>query len=644
MPFYIIGSFVFVSIALSVTLILYLRMYNRRQRDLEAAWQEAVKYADAKSAFLANMSHELRTPINVMLGMNEMILRESDSDTIKSYGLNIKDTGKTLLFLINNILDVSRIESGKLEVIEERYQTTDLIGDLSLTGAELVGKKGIRFEVEADESLPRMLSGDFIHIKQVVANFLSNAAKYTKTGSVTLAFSSKTGERPDAFLLRISVTDTGIGIKQENIPFLFDAFTRVDLPANRNIEGTGLGLAIAKQLTELMGGKIHVASVWDKGSAFSVELPQKICDAAPIGKNPDLAASKENPAREGSFIAPGCGVLVVDDNRENRHVIRLLLARTMLRVDTAESGEECLEAVRSKRYDVILMDYMMPGMDGIKTLSELRNIPGFDTPVVALTANVMADTRQSLLDAGFCEYLSKPVMWRDLEAALLAVLPGEYVTGSTVRSGDILSDEVKGELRRELSNYSVALDDGLRYLGGDLLQYGKLATLFEKNCEEGMEEIRALAEERGFKRMKYFVHSLKSKARAVGANNLSASAAKLEGLCESEDSAYISILLPVLYHEWRRTRDGMAVLAARLKDILPEETQTDEPHAGLDALRALLRYNRQPDALETLERLMATAVTPEETGVLREIWRKVDNVEFREAERLLSALMGGVTV
>jgi CheY-like chemotaxis protein len=603
------------------------------------------------------MSHEIRTPVNVMLGMNEMILRESDSEQIKSYGLSIHNSGKTLLSLINNILDFSKIESGKLAVVEESYLTADLINDLSLTGAELIEKYGIGFQTKADETLPRALTGDMNNIRQVIVNFLSNAAKYTKQGAVTLSFNKKPGERPVEIILCVSVEDTGIGIKRENIPILFDAFTRIDLLTQRNIEGTGLGLAIAKELTEFMGGRIHVKSEWGVGSVFSVEVPQKISDEAPLGNNPHPDAKKD-AVEAGSFIAPGGSVLVVDDSKENLQVVRSLLSRTMLRVDTVLSGEECLEAVREMRYDVILMDYMMPVMDGVETLKRLQAISGFDTPVVVLTANVVVGVRQELLSTGFKEYLSKPFTWRDLEGVLLALLPEELIMAGAARSGDVLPADIKNGFASWLMTYGVVLDDGIRYLGGDVIQYKKLAVFFNENYAPGKKEIEQLYRRKDWERLKFNVHSLKSKARSVGANSLSVTAAKLENLCGLCDGAYIAVILPVMYHEWERARDGLIAFATQFDAALQDakEAGGSPVRAGRSAgaellahapgsteLLTLLKHNRRPDALDALERLIATINEPEAIRRLQDIWQRVDDIEFREAENLLIDLIGGET-
>jgi signal transduction histidine kinase/HPt (histidine-containing phosphotransfer) domain-containing protein/ActR/RegA family two-component response regulator len=637
----IIIGFSSVSLALGVTLYIHFRMYNKQQRELEAAREEALQLSKAKSNFLANMSHEIRTPINVMLGMNEMVIRERGSERVRDYSLNIQNAGKTLLSLIDNILDMSKIESGKLEIVSENYQTADLIDDLAMIGMERVGRHGIEFMVQSDENLPCGLTGDFLHIKQVVVNFLSNAAKYTKQGDVTLSFNQKPGKAPDEILLCVSVSDTGIGIKEENITLLFDAFTRVDFPAHRNIEGTGLGLAIAKNFTDLMQGRIDVKSRLGYGSVFSVEIPQKVHNKTPLHKR--TITVKEETAAVGSFIAPGGNVLVVDDSEENLLVVKSLLSRTLLQVDTAKNGMECIKAVTKKRFHVILMDYMMPDMDGIETLRALKEIPGFDTPVVALTANVVTGVKQTLLNAGFTEYLSKPIMWRDLEETLMGLLPADLITVNNRCTQNLISPEIKNKLARDAAVYGISLAEGLGYLSGDMLQYKNLTEFFVENYDKSRQEAVKAEAQKDWQSLKFTVHSLKSKARAVGAVYLSDTAAKVEKQCMDENGAYIEVTMPILYYEWSRAQEGLKQFVAGLDELTAGQLETENTCISMDELLKLLKHNRQPDAIAVLERMIALSHRTDTIERLQEIRQKVDEIEFREAERLLID-MGGDAV
>lgn len=641
-PFWaVLICFFVASVSLGIAMYMHFKLYNEQQRELEAARVEALRLSKAKSNFLANMSHEIRTPINVMLGMNEMVIRERSLEKVRDYSLNIQNAGKTLLTLIDNILDMSKIESGKLEIVSENYQTADLIDDLVMIGMERVSRYGLGFEVQADESLPCGLTGDFIHIKQVAANFLSNAAKYTKQGGVTLSFAKKQGKTADEILLYISVSDTGIGIKEDDIALLFDAFTRGDLQAHRNIEGTGLGLAIAKNFTDLMQGRIDVKSRLGHGSVFSVEIPQKVHNKTPLHNR--TITAKEETAGEGSFIAPGGNVLVVDDSGENLLVVKSLLSRTLLRVDTAISGKECIEAVTKKRYHVILMDYMMPDMDGIDTLRNLKEIPGFDTPVVALTANVVAGVKQTLLNAGFMGYLSKPVMWKDLEETLMGLLPADLITVNNWCAQNLIPPEIKNKLARDAAVYGITLAEGLSYLSGDMLQYKSLAVFFLENYDKSRRESVKAESGQDWQSLKFTVHSLKSKARAVGAVNLSDTAAKVEKQCMEENNAYIEVTMPILYYEWSRAQEGLKQLVAGIDEMTAGQVETENTGISMDELLVLLKHNRQPDAIAALEHMIALSHRTETKERLREVRQKVDEIEFREAERLLIG-MGGDAV
>ena len=546
-----------------------------------------------KSNFLANMSHEIRSPINVILGMNEMMLRESENDHIAAYSRNIESAGKSLLGLISNVLDFSRIESGKEELIEEAYKTADLIRDLVIMGREGAEKKGLRFELHVDENLPVELVGDFNRLRQVAVNFLSNAVKYTERGTVRLSAAGKKEVQkqgdPDSFRLAITVADTGIGIRDEQRELLFDPFTRLDINVHRNIEGVGLGLSIARELTELMGGVITVESVWGQGSAFTVELPQKIqtdsalSDTAALGSresmrnDTDDGYSRDN--RE-SFTAPDGRILAVDDNRENLLVIESLLRRTMLRVDTALSGAECLEAVTKKDYHVILMDYMMSGLDGIATFRRLREA-GFTMPVIALTADATAGAEQKFLREGFAACLCKPVQCQDLETALRNALPGELVVKAA--SGTVMASRygrhggrpaindqnaehfgsawIPPEAAAALAGCGVILDEGLRYLSGDIAQYKRMAEIFIKNCRANREAARDMAERSDWEALTFSFHSLKSQALSMGAQNISADAARLEQYCREEKEPYIRAALPLVFLEWEEVQKGLEQFA-----------------------------------------------------------------------------------
>ena len=393
--------------------------------------QEALHANAAKARFLANMSHEIRTPINSILGMNEMILRESQEKDVLEYAGNIERSGKLLLTLISDVLDFSKIEAGEVEIYPVEYDVHDLIFDTVKAMHPRATKKNLKLKVEAEESLPKVLRGDEFRIRQILNNLMSNAVKYTKTGTVTLSVTGTSDAEGD-FLMVISVKDTGIGIRQEDMSKLFSSFTRLDESKNRTIEGTGLGLNITKLLVDLMQGEIAVSSEYGKGTEFVVRLPQEIVDATPMGVFKEKYGTDANSGRRrgSSFKAPQAEILVVDDNEINLAVIKGLLKGTEIAIDTAMGGLEALEKSRRKTYDIILLDHMMPDPDGVETLHMLRkeeDNPNQHAKVVALTANALAGCREEYIETGFDDYLSKPIEVEKLEELICSLLPKEKI-------------------------------------------------------------------------------------------------------------------------------------------------------------------------------------------------------------------------
>ncbi len=407
------------------------KIYAAEKKIMEQQKEEIEQLSRSRSAFFTNMSHEIRTPINTIIGLNEMTLRENISDEIAENSINIQNASKMLLALINDILDMSKIESGKMEIVPVQYDTGGLFSDLVNIIWIRAYEKKLKFKLNISESIPSTLFGDEVRIKQVLTNILTNAVKYTKEGSVTLSVQSEQ-IHSNVVRLKISVADTGIGIRKEDMDNLFSSFKRVDEEKNRGIEGTGLGLTISKQLVEMMGGKITVDSIYTKGSVFTVTLEQRIVDGSPISSIDSMIKKRvfDRSTYKQSFEAPDAKVLIVDDNDMNLLVACKLLRSTKVQIDTAASGKECLEKTRHKFYNAIFMDHMMPEMDGIETLKQLRvqeNGLCRDVPVIALTAYAMAGAKEFYLESGFQGYLSKPISGTLLEAVLLKYLPEELV-------------------------------------------------------------------------------------------------------------------------------------------------------------------------------------------------------------------------
>ncbi len=381
----------------------------------------------AKSTFLASMSHEIRTPLNSVLGMNEMIMRSTSDPLLLEYSNNIKASGDILLSLINDILDFSKIEAGKMELLLSGYSPHKLLRDCYNTFVQMAEGKGLYFRIECDENMPSLLQGDENRIRQIFSNIISNAVKYTKIGGVTVKMGVKSIEE-DRIEVLAEISDTGIGIAEEDVDFLFESFRRVNEEQNASIQGTGLGLSITKELITLMDGSIKVKSKLGEGSCFYITIPQKILNYKPAGAlNLSFSDTKEKQYKE-TFKAPGARILVVDDVAVNLKVVEALLRRTEITVETAVGGYEAIERCKETKYDIILLDHRMPEPDGIKTFEIIKEEGlNTDTPVIVLTANALSGAEVEYRQIGFADYLTKPIRSNELELAILRLLPVEKV-------------------------------------------------------------------------------------------------------------------------------------------------------------------------------------------------------------------------
>lgn len=422
-----------VSAGLMVLLHFNLFILMGFNRKLAVAAEAANQANEAKSYFLSTMSHDIRTPLNAIIGMNEMILRDSHEDSTLSYAESIRAAGNTLLGIINDILDLSKIEAGKMEIIEVDYNFASLLNDLVNMVQRKADEKCLNFKLEVDRDIPRILHGNEIRIKQVITNILSNAVKYTKEGSVVFSVSStKCEDKPDHINLHVSVKDTGIGIKKEELDRLFVAFERIEEKRNRNIEGTGLGMAIAQSFLNMMGSKLQVESEYGVGSEFSFDLEQKVVKWEPLGDFDTAFKSfiRKRKIYRVRFVAPKARVLVVDDMEVNLKVFVNLLSRTRMQIDTADSGDTCIALFKHNPYDVIFLDHMMPDKDGIETIKEMKactDTPNQKTPIICLTANAVSGMREMYINAGFDDYLTKPIDTGRLESMLLRYLSPDLV-------------------------------------------------------------------------------------------------------------------------------------------------------------------------------------------------------------------------
>lgn len=413
-----IGLFVFLLFSIAHTIKQLLRT--------EAEKLEAVEASEAKGKFVANMSHEIRTPLNAILGMDEIIIRESKDPKITKNAKNIQSAGRTLLGIINDILDLSKIETGKMDIIPAKYETVDVLNDVRNMMFKKASDKGLVFKMNVVSTLPRVLIGDELRIRQILLNVIGNAVKYTEEGEVVVDIYTNATSKPDMIEFVTTVSDTGIGIKDTEMTALYDSFKRLDEKRNSNIEGTGLGLNITKQLLDLMGGSIEVESKYGEGSTFTMKFEQEIKDGTPIGDFEQLVNERleKDEAPKPKLVAPAAKILVVDDNEMNLEVIVSLLETTKIKIDVATSGQECITRVMASKYDVIFLDQRMPEMDGTETLKFMRsNNLLYGTPVIALTADAVMGAKERYLALGFDDYMSKPVVFADLERMLLKFLP-----------------------------------------------------------------------------------------------------------------------------------------------------------------------------------------------------------------------------
>lgn len=523
---------------------------------VEMKCEEATAAAEAKSSFLANMSHEIRTPINAVLGMNEMILRETQDAEVLGYAQNIQSAGTALLSLINDILDISKIESGKMELMSEKYQLGSLLYDILLVVQPRVEKKGLQLVLDVDEHIPNELYGDEVRIRQIITNILTNAVKYTEKGSVTLRV--KMEKKDDRhIILKVAVKDTGIGIK-ESKEVLFASFQRGrDLRAH-HIEGTGLGLSITQQLLEMMGSELDMESVYGKGSIFSFDLVQTVVSEEPMGNLNDLyqkRLSQEQKYHE-SFTAPDAHVLVVDDNVMNQKVVQSLLKQTLVQIDTAEDGAGCLEKCARNHYDLILMDHLMPHMDGIEAFHRLRADKqgiNYKTPVIILTANAVAGMKQKYMEEGFNGFLSKPVQAPLLEETLKQYLPEELVTLSEQEQTDDAGEQERRQtLRQAVDDLRLAdmdLDDALQYSSGLVADVLENIKGYLTDSETNRERIKKEFDAENWNDFKIHVHALKSTSRIVGAVHMAYLAEQMEKAAGSEDISYITANFEDLVYE-----------------------------------------------------------------------------------------------
>ncbi|MBR1598756.1 MAG: response regulator [Lachnospiraceae bacterium] len=668
-------------LAVGLIFLLLISMINTVKGilNLESEKQQAILQSAAKATFLANMSHEIRTPINAILGMDEMILRENKDRQIREYALDIHNAGQGLLSIINDILDLSKIESGKMEIIPVDYDFSSVIHDVVNMVREKAKDKGLTVNVILDHELPARYYGDEVRLRQILLNLLNNAVKYTEEGSVTLEIEGKRKDNDSELMeLSFSVNDTGIGIKEEDLEKLFAKYERIEEARNRNIEGTGLGMNITVTLLQLMGSELDVESEYGKGSSFSFVLEQPITDHTPIGNLEErIREQAVDFTYNVSFTAPDAWVLVVDDNSVNRKVFRSLLKLTAVNIDEADSGQECLDMVSKRHYDIIFLDHMMPEMDGVETLQRMKEMednPCEDTPVVALTANAISGAKEMYLELGFDKFLSKPIVPERLEKMIAQLLPDELIVHggqgveesaenlkhiSTAYNGKAVSlADTDDDPEKKLPDITgIDWDYALMHLlneevlremveafynsiehDGDFLYncYKELAGI-TKNDVDHSDSYDESNYEKILSEYRVKVHAMKSSAAAIGAMQLSGLAQLLENLAKEGNTETILALTPAFLEEWYEYKEKLACM-------IPEKNNASEPAKPevvvtyLNVLKGALD-DMDLDMLDsTMEELMGYAYSDKIQGEMKELKIAVDNLEEDRIEELIKGI------
>ena len=620
------------------------KLLEKANKDADLARHEALAANEAKGKFLAQMSHEIRTPINAVLGMDEMILRESKEQNVREYAMDIYTAGQSLLSLINDILDFSKIDSGKMEIVPVEYDISSLIHDLVNMTSQRAADKGLSLEVEADAQIPSRLYGDDVRIRQILINILTNAVKYTHEGTVWLRVHSRVMN--ETALLYFEVEDTGIGIKAEDLPKLSAEFERIEEDKNRNIEGTGLGMSITIQLLALLGSRLHVESTYGKGSKFYFELEQKIIDDTPIG---DFASNVQQMAQdfhyEAALYAPDAKLLVVDDNVVNRKVLPNLLKETAIQVTEAASGAECLQLVQENQFDLTFLDHMMPEMDGVETLHCMKALPEYpckDTPVVVLTANAVSGAKEAYLSEGFDDFLSKPIVPDKLEAMLLKMLPEALLC--TVRE-PVKKPEAQEAAALPLEELPFVEGLDWNYAWLHLPEYELLAYTVREfydqidsaaDCLE--RAYRQCTEEKNPEPYRIQVHAMKSLAATIGIISLSGIARVLESAAKDGRIEVILSMTAIFLEEWRSYRLKLQGVFGIGSTQGKEVTDYSVIRALVEMVRVSMQEMEIDKADECVRQLRDYDFPAEIWQEIQKLAEAVTNLDPEETERLANLL------
>ncbi len=608
-------------------------------KELADALEEA-RYANmAKSAFLSSMSHEIRTPINAVLGMDEMILRESSESNILEYAQSIRSAGNSLLGIVNDILDFSKIEAGKMEIVPVEYDIASVLNDLVNMVKKRADEKNLKLIVEVDPKIPHLLFGDEIRIKQVVTNILTNAVKYTEKGSITLSVSVRHLDKDD-IVLRYCVKDTGIGIKQEDLPKLFSAFERIEEKRNRTIEGTGLGMSITQNLLLMMGSSLEVESIYGQGSEFYFDIHQKVIDSIPLGDFDEALKRSISSRKEykESFTAPDARVLVVDDTSMNLTVIANLLKKTLVQIDTADSGDECIYMMRKKKYDLVFLDHRMPGKDGIETLECVKSDGTIDNsiPVIALTANAVSGSRDFYMKAGFSDYLSKPIDPDILEGIMIKFLPKEKVNLTREEAGTnetTINDEIIPEVVRNCEKFDI--EAGVKNCGSEDMYVDALRAYYE-SADDNLKLIKEHYESGNLADYTTKVHALKSSSRIVGLNALGELAYEMEKAGNEHNATLIKEKTNELLRLYKEVTDILrTAFDAGDEEAEKEIIQSSKLIEAYGAMKEMAQMYDYDSILMILDSVSKFSVPKEEKDRFEALKLAVRNADWDKIHEIL---------
>ncbi len=644
----------------SLMLLVVIAWNKQLQVRLKQKAEEAETAANSKSAFLANISHEIRTPLNAILGMNELVLRESRQPHIKEYAMYIKNSGKSLLTIISDILDLSKIESGKVYLVNENYSLSNLVEDVERSIQKRIMEKGLELKIYVEPELHENLKGDEVRIKQIIMNLLTNAVKYTEKGEVRLYITGTVVDNKQD--LTIEVSDTGIGMRSEDMDKLFTNFERLDLKRNRSVEGTGLGLPITKNLLVAMGGDITVSSVYGEGSTFTATVGQEIVNEEQIGDYRKKYKEKlhHEVRYHESFHAEDARILVVDDNEVNLKIVVGLAKNTKLQIDTALSAAEGLKLIRQHSYQLLLIDHMMPEMDGIEMLQHVKTMDGGiykDIPAVAITANALSGAKQTYLDAGFCGYLSKPIDPERFEQIIKDNLPQEYVTecgdgnGDTATEGQETDGTSDPKQEEEWSIPGIDIAKALSYIGGSRELYISLLQTYLDGSEERIRKLEECKNKEDIFNYDITIHGLKGISASIGADSMAIAAAGLEEACKDPQTAmtYIQMNHDQVVSRYRELLEQIKKWLANIETDgkIEKEAVTNitEMLTIISDLKTAVFEYKEKAACTCLERLYKTEI-PELAdemgakyyGILDKLYQYVSDYDMDKAYELAEKL------